>query len=632
MQRRRKVEAGTKGPRPTAVGAAVAPPAPATRRMTVIAQDPSVLGEDGGILMAEISVPAEDLDPGPMGYRVHVVDYDATTGVYHGAHRLPEDVGHEPAAWKEGRAAILTDPTMHAQNVYALVMKTLARFEFALGRRIGWSFKTHQLNVAPHGMLDANAFYAPAEQGLVFGYFTGRRGQTVYTCLSHDVVVHEATHALIDGLRERYLDPSSPDQAAFHEGFADVVALLSVFSQKELVQTLLGRHQKGGGRDGLVARSSVTPEALRASALFGLAEEMGGEMQGVRGEALRRSLEIEPDETLLAQTEFLEPHRRGEVLVAAVMNAFVQAWAKRIETSGTEDQLRYPLSRVAEEGSDIADALATMWIRALDYMPPVHVTFGDALSAAITADMEVRIDDSRYALRDALMTQFERYGIGPASTCADPRGAWERAPEDVSYQRVRFESMRHNENEVFRFLWENRDTLNLQPGAHTRVLSVRPCQRIGVDGFTLRETVAEYYQVAQLTPAEMAKKGITAPPEYVLELQKSRASRRSATRPAAEDDSDDGVGDDTLGIATDADAATTPLYGGGTLIFDEYGRLKFHVHNNVFGKSQEARLDYLWRAGLLQPGAEKARLSPSRLSALHRRRAIGPPRRLAGAW
>src|SRR5215471_6088434 len=58
-----------------------------------------------------------------------------------------------------------------------------------------------------------------------FGYFMGSDGKLVFTCLSHDVVAHETTHALLDGLRKRYMERSTPDQAAFHEGFADVVAV-----------------------------------------------------------------------------------------------------------------------------------------------------------------------------------------------------------------------------------------------------------------------------------------------------------------------------------------------------------------------------------------------------------------------
>jgi hypothetical protein len=151
-------------------------PLPATREMTVIAQDPSVRAKRS-ILMAKISVPAEDLIPGPVGYRVQIVDYDSSSRGFNGAHDLPATFSKEPARWKRGDPRLVKDYRFHAQNVYALIMKTLARFEFALGRRIGWGFKRHQIKVAPHGMLDANAFYSHQEEGLVFGYFPGHSGE-----------------------------------------------------------------------------------------------------------------------------------------------------------------------------------------------------------------------------------------------------------------------------------------------------------------------------------------------------------------------------------------------------------------------------------------------------------------------
>ena len=54
--------------RPDAVAAL-----PAQRYVTVIAQDPSVRqnGPKSPILMARIAVPAEDLIPGPIGYRLN---------------------------------------------------------------------------------------------------------------------------------------------------------------------------------------------------------------------------------------------------------------------------------------------------------------------------------------------------------------------------------------------------------------------------------------------------------------------------------------------------------------------------------------------------------------------------------
>ena len=110
--------------------------------------------------MATINVPAEKIAPGPMGYRVQIVDYDATRRVYHGQYDLPAGVRDEPNAWRNGDPSIERDFRFHAQNTYGLVMKTLARFEFALGRRIKWKFHPHQIKVAPHGMADANAFYS----------------------------------------------------------------------------------------------------------------------------------------------------------------------------------------------------------------------------------------------------------------------------------------------------------------------------------------------------------------------------------------------------------------------------------------------------------------------------------------
>jgi hypothetical protein len=597
--------------------------------MTIIAQDPSVTWGER-ILTAKVAVPAEDLIAGPMGYRVQVVDYDSSRQHFNGSHILPASYEEEPATWGRGDAGIVKDFRFHAQNVYALVMKTLARFEFALGRRLGWSFENHQLKIAPHGMFDANAFYSPVEEGLVFGYFKGLSGRPVFTALSHDVVVHETTHALLDGLRERYMVPSNPDQAAFHEGFADVIALLSVFALPEVVSHLMSpaRGRANGART--ISRKAIEPEALRSSALFGLAKQMGRELDGLRGSALRRSAELVPDPAILDDPDYLEPHRRGEVFVAAVLQAFIAAWSERIKATGLKGQQAFPLASVVGEGADIADALATLWIRALDYMPPVHLTFRDALTAALTSDTQVRPNDDRFKLRQYLKQQFAVFGITPVqSKEVEQTDCWAQAPKNLRYDRVRFDSMRSDKDEVFRFLWENREALELQADTFAKVLSVRPCLRTGVDGFVLRETVAEYYQVARLTPAEFADRNIALPREFLAHLKAVKAhrdARRSARGKSkrgavATADFDSGETETEAAIEND-DLFVTAIYGGGVLIFDEYGGLKYHVHNKIFGSEQKARLRYLWEAGLLTARVESAGYRASRLSTLHRMRAI----------
>lgn len=399
-----------------------------TRKLTIVAQDPGVMSA-GRILKAAVDVPAEELAPGPRGYRVHVIDYDASTRSLYRPFRYPRSTD---ATYRDpyGRASddvVVGDPGFHAQNVYAIVMRTLSRFEFALGRRVSWAFGGHQVQVAPHAFAEANAFYSERDQALLFGYFPGRKG-TVFSCLSHDVVAHETTHALVDGLRTRYTDPSSPDQAAFHEGFSDIAALLSVFSLRDIVQLVLtsslrAGKAKRGGRD-LLHEAAASAEALKQSALLGLAEQMGEEMSMMRGQPLRRSVKLEPAKVDLESEEFKEPHRRGEVLVAAVMNAFVNVWVERLEGLGRVRGKFLDLERVAEEGAAAADYLLTMCIRSLDYCPPVHLEFGDFLSALVTADFEIRPDDSRYRFREHLVRCFGEFGILPASHTKAKDGRW----------------------------------------------------------------------------------------------------------------------------------------------------------------------------------------------------------------
>src|SRR6185369_1000266 len=150
---------------------------------------------------------------------------------------------------------------------------------------------------------------------------------------------HETTHALVDGLRERYTDPSSPEQAAFHEGFSDVVSLLSIFALPAVVETVIdmgATHRKNAPE--LINASSLTKEKLRESALFGLADEMGAELSQIRGNPLRQSAKMPPSTTYIDLPEFMEPHKRGEILVAAMMNAFIEVWVNRLKGLGQQSR------------------------------------------------------------------------------------------------------------------------------------------------------------------------------------------------------------------------------------------------------------------------------------------------------
>lgn len=564
---------------------------PNTRKLAIIAQDPSVK-VNGRILTTDIEVPAEELLPGPCGYRVNVIDYDASTGTLYspatyamranGTSRDPFALKHT-ASGRTKRARnqdtrLIANPHFHAQNVYAIVMKTLARFEFALGRRVPWGSDGHQLHVAPHAFADANAFYSKEDRGLFFGYFADQAGEPVFTCLAHDVVAHETTHALLDGLRGRYMEPSSPDQAAFHEGFADIVALLSVFSQQDVVSALLA---PGSQKDAkLIDQKFLTAEALKGSVLLGLAKQMGRALSSIRGDALRRSVALPPGKPYLKMKEFEEPHRRGEIVVAGMLNSFIYIWISRLEKIGYLRKGMKDLSLVVEEGARVANHLLTMAIRALDYCPPTDINFPDFLSALLTIDHEVVPDDSKYGYRGSLLKSFADYDIRP-SRQAELGGVWKRFVKPLKYNRTHFESMLRDKEEVFRFIWENRTDLGIGESGYIEVESVCPSRRIGPDGFILHETIAEFVQILTVQVSELKKLGIT-PPKGMPEWRRVR------------------------------------LFGGGALIFDEYGHVKYMIGNSIDNRARQTeRLRYLWNAGYF----DLAQGSKSQFAQLHLARA-----------
>lgn len=561
---------------------------PTTRTLTIVARDPSVVRR-GGVLLARVAVPYETLAPGPVGHRLRVVDVDTATGLVYRPH--PEPNGEDPfRSWYadpgKDRTKLLADPRFHQQNVYAIAMRTLALFERALGRRVAWGFEGHQLHIAPHAFVDANAYYSRAQESLMFGYFpvpakgaprrrARGRPEHVYLCLSHDVVAHEATHALVDGLRPFYQDPSSADQAAFHEAFADVVALLSFFSLSEITGALLD----DVGRGPRVSARELTVERLRRSVLFAMGKEVAEATDG-RGRVLRRSVELPPSRRLLERPEFQEPHRRGEVLVAAMLDAFLTTWAARARDIVDTRTGTVSRDRAVEDGALAAERLLQGAIRALDYAPPVDLELGDFLSALLTADREIQPDGEQR--RELLRARFAAYGIDPATES----GYWDPPPHATRLEGMYFDALQRDPQEVFRFLWENRErgALDLDPAADTRVTSVRPCVRIATDGFVLRETVAEYVQTLELRADELPEglRPRSVPPDLRV-----------------------------------------TLHGGGTLLFDQFGKLKFHVQNRITSSRQRERIAYLWSAGGVGD-RESLRASIS-FSDLHRRRAAAGP-------
>ncbi|HLL30755.1 MAG TPA: hypothetical protein VK403_07145 [Allosphingosinicella sp.] len=422
---------------------------PPVRRLRVYAFDPqaSMQIDTAGINVATIELPWEQrfepaLEPGPVNEYLEVIDVDPVSGQFY----EPVDLNHPFVLAQDGLAPSEGDPRFHQQMVFAVAMKTINAFERALGRRVLWTPRwtgkkyeqVPRLRVYPHALREPNAYYSKDKVALLFGYFRASTREAganwVFTALSHDVVVHETTHAILDGLHRRYSEPTSIDSLAFHEAFADIVALLSHFTLTEAVRREISAH---GGR--LDQRTLMTGLARQ----FGVATGRKGALR----EAVDSKLDGNtPDHT---QIESLtEPHARGAVLVAAIFEAFLTIFQTRsadllrladvsVDRRVHRDLHPDLVNRLAREASKSADHVLRMCLRALDYLPPVDVRFGEFLRAIVTADHDL-VPFDRLGYRLAVVEAFRRRGIVPEGclSLAPDSLLWERPERELTLKHL----------------------------------------------------------------------------------------------------------------------------------------------------------------------------------------------------
>jgi hypothetical protein len=441
---------------------------PSKRRLRVYAFDPaaSVTLETAVINDAVIELPWETRweDPvglGPSNEYLEVVDYDQHCRTFY----EPVDPNHPWFLAQDGLPPSEGNPQFHQQMVFAVAMNTIRNFERALGRMVFWALPdddprkdkkraaggkvkaedyppfTRRLRVYPHALREPNAYFSPGKGALMFGYFKSRpcsegdEGQWIFTCLSQDIIAHETTHAILHGMRRRGIEPVNPDSLAFHEGFADTVALLQHFTMENVVRHELAR--TGG-------------ELRSESLLNGLASQFGHATG--RGGALRKALETlqqeqhlvdrakagsgrTPEPVVKTLAGASEPHDRGQCLVAAVFDTFVTIYERRTDDlfqiagvpRGSRNLPEKLISRLAEDASRTAHSVLEMCVRGLDYLPPVAATFGDYLRAMVTAEADlVPVDDLNF--RVALAESFRKRGV-PVPGClsyAVDSLCWER--------------------------------------------------------------------------------------------------------------------------------------------------------------------------------------------------------------
>jgi hypothetical protein len=536
-------------------------PLPPTRSLQVYAVDPSAGKYSRN--RVTVQVPWERLKPGPTGSKIAVIDYDAANDCYY----PPVHLDDPRLLPNDGLNPTEADPRFHQQMVYAIASRTIQMFEVALGREIHWrradrSGDSHEndnamrkrgdiwcLKLFPHAMQQANAYYSPEAHGILFGFFAANKsnqgrnlpGQLVFTCLSQDIIAHEVTHAVIDGIRTYFTEPTNPDVLAFHEGFADLCALFSHFSQRDalidqirrtggrLYETELEPVAPGFGNTAKKDASSATKTGAssntnskpvisaqipRMNPLIQLAVQFGQARGQKHG--LRSALGTPPDSDDIHKNVD-DPHFRGSILVAAVFDAFFSVYMERATElfhvyraggrSDLDDDLPGPLADLlCRHASQTAVFFFQLCARALDYCPPVDITFGDFLRAIVTVSTDLDpADDS--GVRDAVMEAFRCRGIFSESAkfYSEDALSWPPDPDMEPINGLVFGSpngltnaeKNHNGDLLRAWARQHCEKLELDPDLPVTVPSFHPVFRTMANGRLRMEMVVEIIQTRQ---------------------------------------------------------------------------------------------------------------------------------------
>jgi hypothetical protein len=552
------------------------------RDLRVFAVDPSLSASDGEV--CEIRVPFESLAPGPEG-GLFAIDMRVCGGA---TSYLRVNLDEPELLRSRGVDPDEADARFHGQMVYGIASLTYEAFRKALGRQPSWAFENKRegrpncLMLLPFAMQEPNACYSREHGQVRFGYAKSGTwsgdlppDKTFFTSLSSDIIAHEVTHAILDGLRPYFGEPTGPDGPAFHEAFADLMAIFQRFEFEPLVRSQLRR-----------ANGDLTLDTL----LNVIAPEIGnliGAPFGVRNfiaqhheEAARAGREAgaKPRPVTLDSVGE-EVHARGAVLAEAVFEAFVTIARRRavrfirLATGGRArlgDGELSPdlLDEICGVTRKVAEQFRRICIRAIDYCPPVDINFGDYLRAMITADT-VLVREDPLGYREALVDAFRRRRIYPSDVTT------------MSQQSL---------------LW-NCPERQLVPVAALNLGQLRfSGDPGGVPDFrdsTYHATCLGDAIVAN--PALQCEIGLL-PDAEPFEIASLRPTRRSGP--------DGQIAFDLIAEVVQrrwvslADGRQAPVRGGATLVLDAWGRIQYIVRKGIASDKREKQVvDYMTGAG-----------------------------------
>ncbi|MCU7849378.1 MAG: hypothetical protein KZQ89_15595 [Candidatus Thiodiazotropha sp. (ex Lucinoma kastoroae)] len=495
-------------------------------------QDPLVAIQNPRIGLRTIKLNGESgLGPGPTTARVTVVDYNADN-----------DVVYEPAQPRKdctgfivGQIQKLKNFKHHQVNVWALITRTLNSLEGErmFGRRIPWAFNGGRLLVLPHAGYWENAFYDRSTGGLHFFYFEDvKTGELIFTCLSHDIVTHELGHAVLDGLKPYYNEVTSPATAGFHEYFGDAIAMRSSLTMREVVVAAVGRNYKGLEDGNFISR---------------IAAQFGEAVYGRADRSYLRS--ARNTKTMKDVNSVFEEHEYSQVMTGAFYDYLLKAYERFVPMTLEKAQANNPKKKM-DGGVAVASLIKAaeltgrLFLRSLDYCPPVDINFSDYARAIVASDRVAYPIDSR-GFRDDLFSVFKARCI--VATKEDLEPQYDFKNSDLRSYDI--EAVSASPTDAYEFVDANREVLNIPRDANFEIANIYRTRKVGPDDYRPpREIVIEFVWSVDVTLSGVEFGGLSG--------------------------------------------ARLPLWCGGTLVFDQNGNLLHYCLKSETGERKKALTEY----------------------------------------
>lgn len=295
-------------------------------------------------------------------------------------------------------------PQFDAVHTFVVVRQTLTMYARALGAAgvampLPWQWNssadTSPLRVFPHGLPNVmNAFYSRSQACLKFGDFIPNGAtERVYTCRSFDIVAHETAHAVLDGIKPRWLLADAPPQTGgLHEAFGDLTAIFLALSQLDQCEAVIAQTKAR-----LHDKSFLSDVAEQ----FGLAL---GNSTGLRN----------ADNDLRLSQAGTQVHAISQVFTGGVYDVLADVFAYERNPEREDDAA--VLHRVAAY-------LGGVLLRALIAAPDEAATYADVVNAMLAA---VTGDGKPAAYAGFIRNQFHRrevVEVAHGSMAADIAGA-----------------------------------------------------------------------------------------------------------------------------------------------------------------------------------------------------------------